>query len=255
MGPRTRKALFLAYMDEVCVGGNGKPFSLEPGQFLGRGADPDGKADYQGCGEFNPVLMFSAAEQRAFEQSQDKTERNRENAPNRRVLALLFRPNAKINTAAWPCPRAKEGAAACRRRFWSDANLRRTVQERRRKYEDTHDTFACRFYDRLNVGSPCEKVVPGPPGICFVFLKLFDGAFEAELANKAYTLRGLQRNTSIQGKTNGDGVLRHEQLPDDHYELECEGRTEIVEPFYMSDMPVDDVPWSLRMRGVTVNPE
>jgi len=250
VGPITRKELIRAYMDFLCVGLDDQPFTLSPDQFLGRGADAGGKADYQGCGEFNPVLMFSQAEQQAFERDTNKAPRNRENAPNRRVLALLFRPGVKVSPSQWPCPRAKEGTAACHRRFWSDASKRRTFQADRRKFEETHDTFACRFYHRLNVGSPCEKVIPGPPGVCYVFLRLFEDGFERSLGGRPYELRGLQRPTKIRGITDGDGVLRHEQLPDDHYELECLGKTESVEPFYMSDMKPDDEPWFLRMRGL-----
>ena len=40
----------------------------------------------------------------------------------------------------------------------------------RRRYEESGDTFACRFYDRLAMGSPCEAgaepavvQVPGEP--------------------------------------------------------------------------------------------
>lgn len=250
VGPATRKELIRAYMDFLCVGPDDQPFTLAANQFLGRGADPGGKADYQGCGEFNPVLMFSHAEQQAFDRDTNKAPRNRENAPNRRVLGLLFRPGVKVSPSRWPCPRAKEGTAACHQRFWSDASRRRTFQADRRKFEETHNTFACRFYHRLNVGSPCEKVIPGPPGVCYVFLRLFDDAFEQSLGGKPYELRGLQRPTKIRGVTDGDGVLRHEQLPDDHYELECLGKTESVEPFYMSDIRPDDEPWFLRMRGL-----
>lgn len=251
VGPATRKELIRAYMDFLCVGPDDQPFTLDAGQFLGRGADAGGKADYQGCGEFNPVLMLSRDEQQAFEREPNKGPRNKENAPNRRVLALLFQPGVKVNTSLWPCPRAKEGVAACHKRFWSDADKRRTFQENHRNFEETQDTFACRFYQRLNAGSPCEKVIPGPPGICYVFLRLFDDGFEKPLGGKPYELRGIQRpETKIKGTTDGDGMLRQEQLPDDHYELECEGKTEPVEPFYMSDIAPDDKPWFLRMRGL-----
>lgn len=48
-GPKTRKTLFLAYMDQLC----GKDFVLDPHKdFLARGQDPGGKGDYQGCGVF-----------------------------------------------------------------------------------------------------------------------------------------------------------------------------------------------------------
>ena len=152
-----RSALFLDYMNKIAGS-----FRLAKEDFLGRGADPDGKADYQGCGEFNPVLLFSREDEREFQKPQNRDDRNDRNAPNRRVMALLFRPLTRVNIDKWPCPRATEGKAKCLTRFWSDADVRRNThlpgQERR--FEDTHDTFACRFYHRLTTLSPCERVLP-----------------------------------------------------------------------------------------------
>jgi hypothetical protein len=62
---------------------------LEKMEFLGQGADSAGKGDFQGCGEFNPALVFSAAEYQAFEASADKTQRNAENGVNPRIGAVL----------------------------------------------------------------------------------------------------------------------------------------------------------------------
>ena len=156
-GRAKRKQIFLAYMDEVCVDAAGAPFQVDKTTgFLARNADQHGKGDFQGCGEFNPILRFSAEEQEALDADEDKTQRNIENAPNRRVMALLFRPGSKVDPPKWPCPLAKEGTAGCIKRFWSDAKVRRANQETRREFKDTHDTFACRFYQRLTSNSPCE---------------------------------------------------------------------------------------------------
>jgi peptidoglycan hydrolase-like protein with peptidoglycan-binding domain len=150
----TRKKLFAAYMDAVC------PLKLGKAEFLAQGADPDGKGDFQGCSEFNPVLMFSAAEQEKFKPASKHAARNEENAPNRRVMALLFRPGTVVDPGRWPCPTAKEGVAKCKKRFWSDAAKRRTFQEKRRTFEADKDTYACRFYHRLFVLSPCGSATP-----------------------------------------------------------------------------------------------
>jgi hypothetical protein len=168
-GPATRKALFLAYMDFICVDAAGAPYKIDPKDgFLGHDLDADGKGDYQGCSEFNPVLLFSRAEKARFDAAKDKTERNLANAENRRVMVLLFRPGAKVSPALWPCPRAKEGTAGCRKRFWSDGEKRRSNGEEERRFDATRDTFACRFYQRMLSGSPCESVLD-------VFLiRLFD---------------------------------------------------------------------------------
>lgn len=155
--------LFKQYMQKLC------PPDLQIGRedFLAHGADPGGKGDYQGCSEFNPVLLFSAEDQKKYDQAQQQQDqetlddRDAANAPNRRVMVLLFRVGSKVDFAKWPCPRATESKAGCIHRFWSDGEKRRSTHlaGQVRKYEDTQDTFACRFYDRLSNNSPCSKII------------------------------------------------------------------------------------------------
>ncbi|HEY3738323.1 MAG TPA: peptidoglycan-binding protein [Bryobacteraceae bacterium] len=149
----TRALLFADYMDKVCLDAGGKKFQLQKTDFLAKGADPDGKGDFQGCGEFNPFVVFSTDETTKFQS--DHTTRDRENAPNRRVMALLFKPGTVISTAKWPCPKASEGMSGCQARFWKDGDTRRNPQAARRTFDDTKDTYGCRFYHRLFVLSPC----------------------------------------------------------------------------------------------------
>lgn len=162
--PAQRQRLYLAYMDRLA----GPALELSAEDFLGRGSDAGGKGDYQGCGEFNPVRLFSQAENEAYAAAKDKTERNLENAPNRRVVIYLFAPGSRVDPTLWPCPRANEGAAGCRARFWSDGAQRRANTDERREYSETGDTFACRFYDRLARESPCEAA-PDP-----IHIRLYD---------------------------------------------------------------------------------
>ncbi len=151
-GPMTRAKLFPAYMDFLC------PRVWSKGEFLGGGLSANGKGDYQGCGEFNPYLVFSQAEEQEF--LSNATERNAQNAVNRRVVIFLFRPGMTVGATRWPCPAAAEGTAGCLKRFWSDGAARRAPQATRREYGETQNTFACRFYDRLASQSPCEGVEP-----------------------------------------------------------------------------------------------
>ena len=148
----TRHQIFRDYMDRLC----GPDLELTKDNFLGRGADAGHKADFQGCGEFNPVLLFTKDEVREFSEPENKAERDEQNAPNRRVLIFLFHETTRINLARWPCPRVKEGVGGCKKRFFSDGEKRRTSTGVRREYPDKRDTFACRFYDRLARESPCE---------------------------------------------------------------------------------------------------
>ena len=166
VGPETRKALYRAYMDVLC----GPRLELDKEKnFLARHKDGDGlKGDVQGCSEFNPVLLFSQEENARFEEASEKTERNQENTPNRRVMVLLFAPGRRVKPDLWPCPRVKDGVAACKKRFFPDAEKRRGFQDKRREFEKTKDTFACRFYQIITDDSPCERSLP------ILRIRLFD---------------------------------------------------------------------------------
>ena len=153
----TRGQIFLAYMGALCRDAEDRPFGVNPKSFLGKGVDPGGKVDVQGCGELNPVVMLSAEDTRRFAAETDHTERDKAGAANRRVVLYFFPPDTEIRPSAWPCPRVTEGMAGCRLRLWSDATLRRTPQPLRREHPTDRDTFACRFYDRLAL----EPIQPG----------------------------------------------------------------------------------------------
>ena len=163
-GPQTRAVLFRAYMDFLC------PEVMTKAEFLTKGVDPQGKGDMQGCGEFNPALVFSKTEATAFSKPENKAERDADNVVNRRVMVLLFRPGSEVAAAKWPCPRTGEGVEGCRKRFWSDGETRRNPQDERREFKETKDTFACRFYHRLVIESPCEGVEAGHT----VQIRIFD---------------------------------------------------------------------------------
>lgn len=145
-GPLTRAALFQKYFEFLF------PRKVEKSEFLHKGMDPGGKGDFQGCGEFNPAMILSKAEAKKLSEE----ERNAENGVNRRVLILFFQPGTEPHIEKWPCPRVAEGGGDCKKRFWSDAEKRRSLQEERRTFADSEDTFSCRFYHRLTESSPCE---------------------------------------------------------------------------------------------------
>jgi hypothetical protein len=163
-----RKDLFGQYMENLC----GPELKLKKEDFLGHGDDAGGKGDFQGCSEFNPVLIFSQEEQKKFEKDKDKVARDGANAPNRRVMVLIFRKGSRVNPSKWPCPRVNEGVAGCKKRFWSDGEQRRSkrLPDKPRKFEEVKDTFACRFYHRLVDKSPCEEILPRIPATLEVIL-------------------------------------------------------------------------------------
>jgi hypothetical protein len=75
-GPKTRAALFAVYMDAVCVDDHDVPRTLQKTDFLGKGADSGGKADRQGCGEFNPLIVFSRSDRQRYTDPALKEERD-----------------------------------------------------------------------------------------------------------------------------------------------------------------------------------
>lgn len=210
----TRATLFRAYMDKICQDVDGKPFQVTKAEFLGKGASAAGRGDMQGCSEFNPVLMFSKAENDGFEADKDKTKRNDENSPNRRVMILFFKPGSFIDLDKWPCPAVRDGSTAkCEARFWSDHKERREFQANRRTVEKEHDTFACRFYERLTTGSPCEG------------------------AKKIVTFKVVfQRFPGVGGKEEDRGIggvpfkLRVTGLPDKQDKTDKDGSVKVVMP-------------------------
>ncbi len=226
-----RKALYREYMDSVCVvreengrvvdapGGGPRSLSLAATDFLSAGTDPGGKGDFQGCGEFNPILLFSKEEQDELVKPQNKEARNAENGPNRRVVIFLFRPGLHVRPEDWPCPKAKDGGAGCRKRFWSDGEKRRSerLPAERREFEKGRDTFACRFYDRLATHSPCEAILRGVH--ISVLLRSNSGA--VPLANLPYRIFA---DRVLEGKTDEHGLIQHDSVPPGDYELELDGR-------------------------------
>jgi OmpA family protein len=144
-----RAAIFSAYMDLLCRDVAGRPFQLSATRdFLARGVDKDAKGDVQGCGEFNPDLILPLGTPGPNAAGRNEA-RDEANAPNRRVVILFFTPDARVDPKDWPCPRALEGTAACRKRLWSDAARRRAPAAELRDQRKTGDTYSCRFYDRI----------------------------------------------------------------------------------------------------------
>lgn len=185
-----RKALYLAYMDFLCHDNAGARFTVPKSGFLGQGKDAGGKADFQGCSEFNPVMVFSKAENTEFSKAENKSKRDEENGRNRRVVVYLFRPGSTVPIEKWPCARSSEGTSACLKRMWSDSTTRRSNQEFRREFPKTQDTFGCRFYHRLAVSSPCEG--PGPVVVGKIALTKVDERFApaAEKLDITYDISG-----------------------------------------------------------------
>ena len=169
--PVARSDLILAYMKAI------SPEAMGKADFLGRGASPGGKADYQGCSEFNPLLLLTEEENKAMPKKQWRLL----NRCNRRVVILLFSPLIKINPSLWPCPLAGENASGCRKRFFSNAEQRRTSTDQRREFTKTKDTFSCRFYQLFAESSPCERILH------YLRIRLFDH-FGNPIYNAPYRL-------------------------------------------------------------------
>jgi hypothetical protein len=208
----TFRKLASIYMDAICTDDDSKDFRLKTEDFLAQGRQRDGKGDFQGCGEFNPLMIFSKDEKKFFDKEENHAQRNAQNQVNRRVMILLFRPGTQVDPQKWPCPSAKEGVDGCRKRFFANGEERRSNTSERRTFQESREdptkpgTFACRFYERLLTGSPCERVLET------VAIRLFD------LDGNA--MRGVEFFAELSGRqergnadSNGDFILRDVELP------------------------------------------
>lgn len=208
----TFKELALLYMDKICLDDDGNPFKLTSDDFLARGKGKDGKGDFQGCGEFNPLLIFSKEEKSLFDKKENKKKRESENQPNRRVMILLFRAGSQIDPIKWPCPSVKEGIKGCQERFFSDGEERRSNKEERRTFEQSQKdpaklgTFACRFYQRLTRTSPCETFIEQ------VDIRLYDaqGNFMPDAPFRLFAAGG---GELAQGFSNAKGHVILKKVP------------------------------------------
>lgn len=156
-------ALISSYLPKICP----QDLKLGSKDFLAQGADSSGQGDYQGCSSFNSLIIFSQTKEDSFaaadhDQNQAIYDaRNLANAPNRRVMVLIFPKGSKVIPSKWPCPSVKGDKSGCIKRFWSDGQSRRSnrLPDKDRKFEETQDTFACRFYQRLADRSPCHPIL------------------------------------------------------------------------------------------------
>jgi hypothetical protein len=210
----TRRRLHEVYMDYLCADASERPFKLDAAHFLGSGAS-GGKASYQGCGEFNPVMLFSSQEKEVYDQAKNQLERNNENAPNRRVVALLFRPGSRIDAASWPCPTASEKTAGCRKRLWSDSKERLKNGELRREFSKGDGTFGCRFYDRMSTGSPCERGVEEYTSV--IALRLVSVEEQSCLDHEVIRIRG--HGLDILAETDDNGYYFRGPVPSGDYTI------------------------------------
>ena len=192
------------YMTAIC------PFTLTSHDFLAEGADSLGKGDYQGCSDFNPLRLLSQKDQ----QQLPKEERDARNRANRRVVIYLFRPGTTITASLWPCPRANESSAGCRKRFFSDGDKRRSpgsVQREHVSLQGTaNDTFACRFYARIGSTSPCERPLSARP----LTIRLFD-PFTVRISESPYRIT--VGGEVVETKADADGFvnLQIPEIPED----------------------------------------
>ena len=194
-------------MDAVGIDEFGKPFRFQKTDCLARGADKDGKGDYQDCSEFNPILMFSVEEDKEVKKPGTKPAWDEANAPNRRVVILLFQAGARVDPVNGLCPKAKDQrAAAWEARVFPDHKVRRQFPELRHEYEKTNDTCACRFYDRLVSDSP--KMTK------YWLLRILEAGSEAlekrkAVANTPFIVTAAGgASPEIRGSTDALGILR-----------------------------------------------
>lgn len=105
------------------------------------------------------------------------------------------------------------------------------------------------YIARIAEGTEGHNTLAPEPGVCFVLAELRDDTTDQVLAGLPYTLRGLESGLTISSTSSEEGLVSHRALPDDHFEIECGGVTEVVVVYYMDDDEHEGEPWTLRMRS------
>jgi hypothetical protein len=171
-----RLPIFDAYMTFLCGDLGGKPFNLDKEKdFIAGNKGENGRGDMQGCSKFNLQVVLATQGKLAPANFKDHKEAN---APNRRVIAYMFKPGSKIDVAddkdfkKWPCPppvtvpytaKSQAAIAQCQKRFWSDTargeGKKGADPKTPRSFRESENTFECRFYHGLALHSPCEDII------------------------------------------------------------------------------------------------
>ena len=77
-----------------------------------------------------------------------------------------------------------------------------------------------------------------------------DDAVEVVLTNTPYAVIGQFTGLRIQGTTDSNGILRHDDLPDDYFAVQATGSVELTQVYYTERSDeLGDEPWILRMRS------
>jgi hypothetical protein len=122
-------------------------FVLHEWDFLG-----GGKCAFRGCGQFNPVMVFSKEEDQQYEKN--RVERNLENQVNRRVVGFYFKPFNSFESEISGCPLSPD-IKGCQERCLPDGDKKRSCDSTRKVFPEAQ-TFACGTYYRIAGLSPCE---------------------------------------------------------------------------------------------------
>src|SRR5581483_7315876 len=105
-----------------------------------------------------------------------------------------------------------------------------------RIFENTHDTFACRFYQRISNTSPCHGTVP----LVHISVILFLNYPAGPLKNQDFRLFLTDR--MVQGNTGDNGLVSQDQVPPGDYRLEVADRVTFVPAIPLS---MNQIPWLL----------
>jgi hypothetical protein len=88
-------------------------------------------------------------------------------------------------------------------------------------------------------------------GHCYLYVQVMTDEMNGVFANTPYTIKGEHTGFTLKGTTDDEGILRHERVPDDHYEITCKGQTEPLELLFERYRSFhEERPWALRLRDV-----
>ena len=184
-GPITRRQMFLDYM-------TGKhDVQIADDQFF--------PPKFMGCGEFNPLVPPNENELANAGRG-----RRPGNEPNRRVVFFLF----QNPPTSMPC-KLKQ-LAPCKAQIAQPG-------------ERDNPLHACAYYDAISVQCRCELGGTDPESLVHISVLLRSNSGAVPLANRKYKIF-LEEGQVLEGTTDREGLVSHEDVPPGDYPLEIEGR-------------------------------
>ncbi len=153
---------------------------------------------FMGCSEFNPHRVFNADQVAAHRLNHEL--RNRENAPNRRVVLFLFDPK---RAPRFPCQHSSKTTAA---EAIKQCDIPLNWSQNRVYKRHVTPTFACKFYDS-QIARFCKVELSVPRLVSHPCAVILIKGYEVGLRRSKYCAYSMRDDLNRVGGVEYDGLL------------------------------------------------